>query len=214
MANQSNSFGIFSGTGSSGASGVTSVTAGTGLTATPNPITATGTISLDNRNGLISTFEGANGPSNSLAAAARIQMYDATTFPSTTFDLTTKGSITFGVQQTPTTDRFGLGGCSWGDEIQVVIGVETNCSSGAFLAAQTTGGIFGQTTFTPSPAVITCDGTTQTQTLTMNTIRVGHNSVPCISASTDFIQISYVYTGSGGTVRFNQFDVTTTQYSD
>ena len=214
MANQSKSFGIFSGTGSSGASGVTSVTAGTGLTATPNPITATGTISLDNRNGLISTFEGGNGPSKTLVPAARVQMYDPQTYPSTTFDITAKGTITFGLQSTPTTDRFGLGGCSWGDEIQVVIGIETNCSSGAFLGAQITGGIFAQTTFTPSPAVITCDGTTQTQTFTMNTIRVGHNSVPCVTASTDFIEFSYVYTGSGGTVRFNRYDVTTTQFSD
>jgi hypothetical protein len=213
MANQSNSFGIFSGSGGGGASGVTSVTAGTGLTASPNPITATGTISLDDVNGLVSTFDGANGSLVTLGSAGSITMYDPTTYPATTFTMTQNGRAFFGLNTAGSNERLGLGGVGTHDLITLTATVSTNCTSGLFIAAGAGSGILAQT-FTSSPASIACNGTQQTQTITTPDFRVGNTGASPSDPSTDFFNTTYIYSGSGGQARYTDITITITQFSD
>ena len=95
MSNQSSlSFGFNSGSGGGGASGVTSVSAGTGIKCTPDPITATGSVELGTTLGLVSTFDGGNGPNLTLSGATgSVPIYDPTTYPSTTFTMTQRGHV-------------------------------------------------------------------------------------------------------------------------
>ena len=213
MANQSNSFGIFSGSGGGGASGVTSVTAGTGLTASPNPITATGTISLDDVNGLVSTFDGGTGPNITLGATGTITMYDPTTYPSTTFTMTQNGRAFFAVNTGGSNERVGVGGVGTFDLISISATISTNCSSGAFIAAGQGSGFLAQS-YTASPALIACNGTTQTQTITTPDFRVGNNGSSPSDPLTDFYNTTFIYSGSGGSASYTDITITITQFSD
>ena len=173
MANQSKSFGLFSGTGASGASGVTSVTAGTGLTATPNPITATGTIAVET-NGLVSTFTGTNGPLGSTANGSKVEMYDNTTFPSTTFTMVQPGRIGFSIDKAAVNERFGLQNLATFDQISVSGTCLTNCTSGALVFSGTGNGIFPSTFGTfDGGGLVVCNGTQQSVNFTQATFRVG-----------------------------------------
>lgn len=213
MANQTNNFGIFSGTGSSGASGVTSVTAGTGLTASPNPITATGTISLDNVNGLVSTFDGGEGPNITLGVSGTINMYDPTTYPSTTYTMVQNGRSFFAVNTAGSNERLGLGGVGTFDLISISATITTNCSSGAFIVSGAGNGVMQQS-YTATPALITCDGTSQTMTITTPDFRVGNGGGSPSGPDVDFFNTTYIYSGSGGGARYTDLTVTITQFSD
>ena len=217
MANQSKSFGIFSGSGGGGASGVTSVTAGTGLTASPNPITATGTISLKNVNGLVSSFDGGSGPQVNLnSTAGSVPIYDPTTYPSTTFTMEQNGRAFFGISDAGANERLGIGGVSTFDLIKnVSIKVGTTCVTGGVFAAAVTGGGVLSGTYTGSPASITCDGTLQEQTFTRADFRVGSNTQAPNNPNTDFLQATWILAGTqGGAVRYTDFRIDIEQFSD
>jgi hypothetical protein len=216
MANQTTqSFGIFSGSGGGGGGSgtVTSVAAGTGITCTPDPITATGTVSQGSVNGLVSTFDGNNNAVQSLAGSGTINMYDPTTYPATTFTMVQQGRVAFGLQNVSVNERIGIGGLGTFDEITFTASVSTDCASGLFAVTGTGNGVMGQT-YAVSPAAITCDGSVQTQTITTSTFRVGNNGVSSTNAGTDFFQTTYIYSGSGGNVRYSDITITVTQFSD
>jgi hypothetical protein len=215
MANQSKSFGLFSGTGASGASGVTSVTAGTGLTATPNPITATGTIAVET-NGLVSTFTGTNGPLGSTAAGSKVEMYDNTTFPSTTFTMVQPGRIGFAIDKVSVNERFGLQNLATFDQIEVSGSVSTNCTSGALIFSGQGNGIFPSSPFLTfdSSGLVVCNGTNQSLNFSQAAFRVGSQTTNPSSATSDFFQINVGGTASGGNTRLTSLIVTVTQFSD
>ena len=214
MANQTNSFGIFSGSGGGGASGVTSVTAGTGLTATPNPITATGTIAVET-NGLVSTFTGSNGPLGSTASGSKVEVYDNTTFPSTTFTMVQPGRIGFALDKASVNERFGLQNLATFDQIEVSGSVTTNCTSGALVFSGQGNGIFPSTFLTfDGGGLVVCNGTAQTINFSQAAFRVGSQLTNPSSATTDFFQVNVGGTASGGNTRFASLIVTVTQFSD
>ena len=215
MANQSNSFGIFSGSGGGGgASGVTSVTAGTGLTATPNPITATGTIAVET-NGLVSTFTGGNGPLGSTSAGNKVEMYDNTTFPSTTFTMVQPGRIGFAIDKVAVNERFGLQNLATFDQIEVSGSVTTNCTSGALIFSGQGNGIFPSNFGTFDGAgLVVCNGSAQTLNFSQAAFRVGSQTTNPSSATSDFFQINVGGTASGGNTRLSSLIVTVTQFSD
>lgn len=216
MANQTNSFGIFSGSGGGGASGVTSVTAGTGLTATPNPITATGTIALANTNGLVSTFDGGNGPNLTIGAATgSVPIYDPTTYPSTQFTMTQNGRAFFSVDDAGANERLGVGGVGTHDLISISVTISTNCvTGGLFIATLSGNGILNQT-YTPDVASITCNGTLQSQVFTTPDFRAGNNTNGPKSPASDFVQATWVLGGvQGGGVRYTDITLSVTQFSN
>jgi hypothetical protein len=214
MANQTTkSFGIFSGTGASAASGVTSVAAGDGITCTPDPITATGTVALASVSGLVSTFDGGTNVTESLGATGTMDMYDPSTYPSTTFTMVQNGRAFFGLSTVSVNERIGLGGVGTFDLVTLTATVTTNCSSGLFIAAGAGNGVLSGT-YTSSPAMITCDGSTQSQVITLPSFRVGAALSSATSPSTDFFHTTYIYSGSGGTVGYTDLTITITQFSD
>jgi hypothetical protein len=214
MANQSKSFGLFSGTGASGASGVKSVTAGTGLTATPNPITATGTIAVET-NGLASTFTGTNGPLGSTANGSRVEMYDNSTFPSTSFTMVQNGRIGFSIDKASVNERFGLQNLATFDQIEVSGSVSTDCTSGALIFSGTGNGIFPSSFLTfDGSGLVVCNGTNQSLNFSQAAFRVGSQLTNPSTATTDFFQLNVAGTASGGNTRLTSLIVTVTQFSD
>jgi hypothetical protein len=237
MANQTTqSFGINSGSGGGGGGGtVTSVamTVPSALSVGGSPITGAGTLAVTgagttaqyidgtgalqttgNVNGLVSTFNGGTNATQAIAASGTINMYPASTYPSTTFTMTQNGRANFSIGQAGVNERLGIGGAATFDLITVSVSVTTNCSGGgAFLAATNGNGVM-QRTYTPTPAILSCDGTTQTQVLTTPAFRIGDNLQAPTSANTDFIQTTYVCSGTGGTVGYTDITITNTQFSD
>ena len=217
MANQqTQSFGIFSGTGASGASGVTSVAAGTGIVCTPDPITATGSVALGTTNGLISIFDGGQGPlANITGATGNVSIYDPTTYPSTTFTMVQKGRAFFAISDAGANERLGVGGVGTHDLISISATITTTCGvGGLFLGAIAGNGILAQT-FTPDSASITCNGSAQSQVFTTPDFRVGNNTSGPTDPAVDYIQGSYVLGGTpSGQVSFTDITLNITQFSD
>jgi len=217
MANQSNSFGIFSGTGSSGASGVTSVTAGTGLTATPNPITATGTIELASTNGLITRLQSVTGSSASLLSTGPVPIYEPNVFPNGRLTLTQQGRATISTQNagagTTQLGRIGAGGLSMYDQIEFSAEIFTTCNSGILALAPASNGIF-QGKLSVTGGTIACNGTNQTATASVTTFRVGDLGIAPTSATTDYMQVTYATSASSGLIGYNSMDLKITQFSD
>lgn len=217
MSNQSSlSFGFNSGSGGGGASGVTSVSAGTGIVCTPDPITATGSVALGTTSGLVSTFDGGNGPNLSLSGSTgSIPIYDPTTFPATTFTMTQRGRAFFSVDDAGANERLGVGGVGTHDLISVSVTISTNCSTGGLFIASVAGnGILAQT-YTPDVASITCNGTLQSQTFTTPDFRAGNNTNGPKDPAIDYIQATYVLGGViGGGVRYTDLTLNITQFSD
>jgi len=216
MANQSKSFGLFSGSGGGGASGVTSVTAGTGLTASPNPITATGTISLDTTNGLVSSFVGTTSPSTAMSPpTGKITLYDVTSVPFTNATATQTGRVYFGVATGATNERFGVGGIASGDSITYAMTLDVVCNAGQLFALSLLqGGIFQNNAPIVTPAAIICDGSTQNMTINRSAFSVSNTGIAPSNPSTDFLEFNYSLTGGSGTVQFSAFNFSVTQYSD
>ena len=217
MANQSTqSFGITSGSGGGGGGGtVTSITAGTGLTG--GTITTSGTIALDDVNGLVSSFDGGNGPTTNLnAAAGSVSIYDPTTYPSTTFTMTQKGRAFFGISDAGANERLGVGGVGTFDLVKnVSIKIGTTCVTGGVFIASVAGSGILQGTYTASPASIVCNGTLQEQTFTRADFRVGSNTQAPSNPNTDYIQATWVLGGTqGGSVRYTDFRIDIEQFSD
>tara|TARA_R110002012_G_scaffold300240_1_gene499935 strand:- start:683 stop:1396 length:714 start_codon:yes stop_codon:yes gene_type:complete len=237
MANQTTqSFGITSGSGGGGGGGtVTSVamTVPSALSVGGSPITGAGTLAVTgagttsqyidgtgalqttgNVNGLVSTFDGGANATQGLSAAGTINMYPSSTYPSTTFTITQNGRANFSISQAGINQRVGIGGAATFDLITVSVSVTTNCSGGgAFLAATNGSGVMNRS-YTPTPAIINCDGTTQTQVLTTPAFRIGDNLQAPTSANTDFIQSTYVCSSPTGTVGYTDITITNTQFSD
>lgn len=216
MANQSKSFGIFSGSGGGGASGVTSVAAGTGIVATPDPITATGTISLGTTNGLVSSFVGTTSPSTAMTPpTGKITMYDVTSTPFTNATATQNGRVYFGVATGATNERFGVGGLATGDSITLTSTLDVVCTAGNLFAANVVvGGIFQNNAPTISPAAVLCDGSTQNVTINKSAFSVSNTGIAPSNPSVDFMEFNWSLTGGSGTVQFSAFNVSVTQYSD
>lgn len=216
MGNQTiNSFGIYGG-GGGGASGVTSVSAGTGIVCTPDPITATGSVALDNVNGLVSTFTGTNGPLGSVTAGTKVTMYDPATYPNSSVTMSQKGRVGFGISTAGTNERLGPNGVCTFDEISVSGTILTNCTSGALLLSGSGSGIFGSpNTFTFDGAgLVICNGTQQSVNFSMPAFRVGNALQTPSDSTTDYIQINNGGTASGGNTRFTSLVMTITQFSD
>ena len=237
MANQTTqSFGIFSGSGGGGGAGtVTSVamTVPSALAVSGSPITGAGTLAVTgagttaqyidgtgalqttgNVNGLVSTFNGGTNATQAIAASGTLNMYDPTVFPSTTFTMTQNGRAAFAITTAGVFERVGISGAATHDLISVSVSVTTNCSgSGLFIAAVAGNGVMSQS-YTASPASLTCDGTTQTQVITTPDFRVGNNTQAPTSANTDFIQTTWICSGTGGTVGYTDITITNTQFSD
>lgn len=207
MGNIRGQFGIFSGAQSE-ANGVTSVTAGTGLTG--GTITSTGTITRDPNTDL----DGEAGPVENLSSSGRVQAYDLETFPPTDAVYTNNNRTGVISSPTPTTDRIGFNGIATYDEISLSGVLTTNCSSGALAYSEQFGGIFDNRTVTFTPAVIVCNGTTQTTTFSIPTFRVGDNGICPTSPNTDYIQIGFAYSGSGGTTGFQSIDFSVNTFTD
>ena len=217
MANQSTqSFGITSGSGGGGGGGtVTSITAGTGLTG--GTITASGTIALDDVNGLVSSFDGGSGPSLTLnATAGSVPIYDPTTYPSTTFTMTQKGRAFFSISDAGANERLGVGGVGTFDEIKnISIKIGTTCVTGGVFIASVAGSGILQGTYTPSPASITCNGTLQEQTFTRADFRAGSNTQGPSNPANDYLQATWILGGTqGGAVRYTDFRIDIEQFSD
>ena len=219
MGNQSvNSFGVFSGSSGGGGGGgtVTSIAAGTGIVCTPDPITATGSVALDNVNGLVSTFDGGQGPlSNITGAVGNLSIYDPTTFPSTTFTMVQKGRAFFSISDAGANERLGVGGVGTHDLISISATITTTCGTGGlFIGAIAGNGILAQT-FTPDVASITCNGTAQSQVFTTPDFRAGNNTQGPTDPSIDYIQGSFVIGGvASGQVSFTDITINITQFSD
>tara|TARA_R110000787_G_scaffold4210_4_gene16319 strand:- start:526 stop:1245 length:720 start_codon:yes stop_codon:yes gene_type:complete len=239
MANQTTqSFGIFSGSGGGGgaAGTVTSVamTVPSALSVAGSPITSSGTLAVTgagstaqyidgtgalqttgNVNGLVSTFNGGtNTPQTISGSSGTIDMYDPTIFPSTTFTMTQNGRASFSVGRAGVNERVGISGAATFDLISISVTVTTTCSGGgAFIAAVAGGGVMAQS-FTATPALISCNGTTQTQVITCPDFRIGSNVQAPTSANTDFIQTTFVTSASGGTYGYTDITITNTQFSD
>ena len=239
MANQTTqSFGIFSGSGGGGgaAGTVTSVamTVPSALSVAGSPITSSGTLAVTgagstaqyidgtgalqttgNVNGLVSTFNGGtNTPQTISGSSGTIDMYDPTIFPSTTFTMTQNGRASFSVGRAGVNERVGISGAATFDLISISVTVTTTCSGGgAFIAAVAGGGVMAQS-FTATPALISCDGTTQTQVITCPDFRIGNIVQAPTSANTDFIQTTWVCNSPTGTVRYSDITITNTQFSD
>lgn len=219
MSNQSSlSFGFNSGSGGGGGGGgtLTSVAAGTGIVCTPDPITATGSVALGTTNGLISTFDGGNGPQATLSGAAgSVPIYDPTTFPSTTFTMVQKGRAFFSISDAGANERLGVGGVGTHDLISITATISTNCATGGvFIATLAGNGILSQT-FTPDVASITCNGSLQSQVFTTPDFRVGNNTSGPSGPDLDYIQSSYVIGGvASGKVQYTDITINVTQFSD
>lgn len=239
MANQTTqSFGITSGSGGGGGGGgtVTSVgmTVPAALSVAGSPITGAGTLAVTgagttaqyidgtgalqttgNVNGLVSTFNGGtNTPENIVTGSGTIDMYDPSVFPSTTFTMTQNGRAAFGISTAGVNQRLGINGAATFDLISISLTITTDCSGGGAFIAATAGGGVMQQSFTSSPALLSCNGTTQSVTLTCPDFRIGSNTQSPTSANTDFIQTTYVCSGTGGTVGYTDITITNTQFSD
>jgi hypothetical protein len=237
MANQNTqSFGITSGSGGGGGGGtVTSVgmTVPSALAVSGSPITGSGTLGVTgagttaqyidgtgalqttgNVNGLVSTFNGGTNATQALSSTGTINMYPASTYPSTTFTMTQNGRANFSIGQAGVNQRLGIGGAATFDLITVSVTVTTNCSGGGLFIAAVAGNAVMSRTYTASPASLTCDGTTQTQVITTPDFRIGDNLQAPTSANTDFIQTTYICSGTGGTVGYTDITITNTQFSD
>jgi hypothetical protein len=216
MANQSiQSFGVLnsSGGGGGGAGTVTSIAAGDGITCTPDPITATGTVALASTNGLVTSFIGGNASMATATGAGRIPIYSPSTYPPTEFTLNQFGRATINLQTGGATARIGVGGCSSFDLISFTATYETTCVGGGnFLqVSPTLNGIFQGKIATP--AMIFCDGTAQSQTLTFADFRVGEtNAFPSLP-STDWIQAGWITNAPDANIRYTNMELTITQYS-
>ncbi len=219
MANQTiQSFGLFSGSGGGGggAGTVTSVSAGTGIVCTPDPITATGSVALGTTNGLVSTFDGGQGPTLTMSSAAgSVRIYDPTTFPSTTFTMSQKGRSFFSISDAGANERLGVGGVGTFDLISVTATITTNCGvGGVFIASLAGNGILAQT-YTPDVAAITCNGSNQSQVFTTSDFRAGNNTSGPAGPDLDYLQASWVIGGvASGQVSFTDLQVSITQFSD
>lgn len=203
--------GFYAGTG--GASeGVTSIAAGDGITASPDPITATGTLSETQ----ISKFEGGTLTTSPYVGAAVFQ-YDPTTYPPTNLTITNAGRIRFGISSASgVTARNGVAGLATYDLVQVEGEFETTCTSGVLTYLLTANGALagiGSPTFTGAGQVITCNGTTQTSGFSYSDYRIGSaNVVPTTALADYFVLIASG--GTGGACSLNSFDITITQHSD
>ena len=238
MANQTTqSFGIFSGSGGGGgaAGTVTSVamTVPSALSVAGSPITSSGTLAVTgagstaqyidgtgalqttgNVNGLVSTFNGGANATQALSPTGTLNMYDPTVFPSTTFTMTQNGRAAFAITRAGVFERVGISGAATFDLITVSVSVETNCSGGGVFLAAVAGNAVMAQSFTATPALISCDGTTQTQVITCPDFRIGNIVQAPTSANTDFIQTTYVTSASGGTFGYTDITITNTQFSD
>tara|TARA_R110002012_G_scaffold126736_1_gene278739 strand:+ start:672 stop:1385 length:714 start_codon:yes stop_codon:yes gene_type:complete len=237
MANQNTqSFGITSGSGGGGGGGtVTSVamTVPSALAVSGSPITGSGTLGVTgagttaqyidgtgalqttgNVNGLVSTFNGGTRATQAIASTGTLLMYDQTVFPSTTFTMTQNGRANFSIGTAGVNERVGIGGAATFDLITVSVTVTTNCSGGGAFIAAVTGNAVMSRTFTATPALLSCDGSTQSQVITTPDFRIGDNLQAPTSANTDFIQTTYVCSGTGGTVGYTDITITNTQFSD
>ena len=219
MSNQSSlSFGFNSGSGGGGGGGgtVTSVSAGTGIVCTPDPITATGSVELGTTLGLVSTFDGGNGPNLTLSGATgSVPIYDPTTYPSTTFTMTQRGRAFFSVDDAGANERLGLGGVGTHDLISVSVTISTNCATGGVFVASVAGNGVLQQTYTPDVAAITCNGTLQSQTFTTPDFRAGNNSNGPKDPAIDYLQATFVIGGvASGGVRYTDMTINVTQFSD
>ena len=220
MGNQSvNSFGIFSGSSGGGGGGgtVTSIAAGTGIVCTPDPITATGSVSLASVNGLQTTFVSSGGTSGALIPpTAGVPIYSPTTYPPTNFTLTQNGRATIATTSQGAgalqSFRIGTGGLSMFDEISFSAQVFTTCNSGVLVFAPTGNGIFSNRPAVSVPTIV-CDGSNQTANITMTTFRVGDDGQGATDVGTDFIQTTYATSATGGNVGYNSMSMTITQYS-
>ena len=215
MANQSiQSFGVLnsSGGGGGGAGTVTSIAAGDGITCTPDPITATGTVALANTNGLITSFIGGNAEENlSTSSSGKIIIYSPTTYPPTEFTLTQFGRATINLQTAGASARIGVGGVDTFDLISFTATITTTCSAGILAVTPSTNGIFGGKL--SAPPLITCDGTAQSQILTFADFRVGETTLFPTSPSTDWISATYITTSASADIRYTNMELTITQYS-
>ena len=220
MGNQSiNSFGIFSGSSGGGGGGgtLTSVSAGTGIVCTPDPITATGSVSLASVNGLQTTFVSTGGTSAALLPpTAGVPIYTPRTYPPSTFTLTQNGRATISTTNLGAgalqSFRIGTGGLSMFDEISFSAQVFTTCNSGVFVFAPTGNGLFAGRPAV-SVASIVCDGSNQTANITMPTFRVGDDGQGATNVASDFIQTTYATSATSGNVGYNSMSMTITQYS-
>ena len=219
MSNQSSlSFGFNSGSGGGGGGGgtLTSVAAGTGIVCTPDPITATGSVALGTTNGLVSIFDGGNGPQLTLSGATgSVPIYDPTTFPSTTFTMVQKGRAFFSISDAGVNERLGVGGVGTHDLISVTATVSTNCATGGVFIASLVGNGILQQTYTPDVANIVCNGSLQSQVFTTPDFRAGNNTNGPSGPDLDYIQASYVIGGViSGKEQFSDITINITQFSD
>tara|TARA_B100000927_G_scaffold291578_1_gene294548 strand:+ start:1853 stop:2515 length:663 start_codon:yes stop_codon:yes gene_type:complete len=219
MANQTiQSFGLFSGSGGGGggAGTVTSVTAGTGLTASPNPITASGTISLASVNGLVTSFVSTGGTSASVISTGPVPMYTPATYPPTNFTLTQNGRATIATQDAGAggsqIGRIGAGGLGMFDEISLSGEIFTTCNSGILILSPSSNGIFAGKLSVGNPNFV-CNGTTQTSSVDLTTFRVGDLNVAPSTATTDYLQVVYASSATSGNIGYNNLTMTITQFS-
>lgn len=213
-------FGFFTQTQGPSNNAVTSITAGAGLTATPNPITGTGTIGETQTSTI--TIPEQDALTLGVVGIFRWPVIDATFSKYTTYSNNNRNFFSPSMTQTDTgnSGQLGYGGLAWGDAISITSEFETNCAGGSALQMIATfnGTLQGFTGSFTGGANFTCDGTTQTKTYTATTQRVGVDggtNLPPRNPSSDYWRVIYFNpAGATGTITMKSFTSTITSFSD